>query len=463
MVGESGVAAVEKKEYVEEVRRLDEALKHSTSPTWLLDRSKAHQHLGNFTQALCDVDAAYHSAVGRGSDNTRSLIIDAQYRRAVILFAMGRYADADCCARWSQNLADLRPANEDDGVGTGKDLDGDGFYNVTEADARTQLASRGDSSKAHPNSKAWNRAWMWRCQALAKMEKLPAGDPGRRVTVTKIPARSALPTPTLVSTPKSHEEPDLKPLPLEKSILRTDFYQTSDSITVSLFTKGVDLRKLHVYFTEDKIHIGPLPRDAVGYRGVELHSTLHLESYINPQGSRYSVTPNKVELVLQKKAPGVKWAKWGEERITHPPSSVDDSVQTVSASVPGLVEESSTNNVTEDKRTPVATPKQPSQNLPVRSVPSAAVAGGAPSYPTSSKTGPKNWDMLEDSDEEEDAKQDVDQFFKKLYSTATDEQRRAMMKSFVESNGTTLSTNWEDVGSRKVTTAPPDGVEPKKW
>jgi suppressor of G2 allele of SKP1 len=128
-----------------------------------------------------------------------------------------------------------------------------------------------------------------------------------------------------------------------------------------------------------------------------------------------------------------------------------------------LVEESSTNKGAEDKITPVAAPKQPSQDLPVRSVAPAAVAGGAPSYPTSSKTGPKNWDMLEDSDDEEDAKQDVDHFFKKLYSTATDEQRRAMMKSFVESNGTTLSTDWEDVGSRKVTTAPPDGVEPKKW
>lgn len=160
----------------------------------------------------------------------------------------------------------------------------------------------------------------------------------------------------------------------------------------------------------------------------------------------------------------MKWAKWGEEEpITHQPTSVDDSVQPTFALVPDPVEESSTTKGTKDNQTPVAIPKQPTQTLPVRSVPPTAVAGGAPSYPTSSKTGPKNWDVLEDSDGEEDAKQDVDHFFKKLYSTATDEQRRAMMKSFVESNGTTLSTDWEDVGSRKVTTAPPDGVEPKKW
>ena len=38
-----------------------------------------------------------------------------------------------------------------------------------------------------------------------------------------------------------------------------------------------------------------------------------------------------------------------------------------------------------------------------------------------------------------------------------------MMKSFTESNGTALSTDWDDVGRRKVETVPPEGVEPKKW
>jgi len=33
----------------------------------------------------------------------------------------------------------------------------------------------------------------------------------------------------------------------------------------------------------------------------------------------------------------------------------------------------------------------------------------------------------------------------------------------VESNGTVLSTNWKDVGSKKVEGSPPDGMELKKW
>lgn len=38
-----------------------------------------------------------------------------------------------------------------------------------------------------------------------------------------------------------------------------------------------------------------------------------------------------------------------------------------------------------------------------------------------------------------------------------------MMKSFQESNGTVLSTNWAEVGSKKVECTPPDGMEAKPW
>jgi len=37
------------------------------------------------------------------------------------------------------------------------------------------------------------------------------------------------------------------------------------------------------------------------------------------------------------------------------------------------------------------------------------------------------------------------------------------MKSFQESGGTVLSTNWEDVGKRNVEGTPPDGLVMKKW
>lgn len=54
-------------------------------------------------------------------------------------------------------------------------------------------------------------------------------------------------------------------------------------------------------------------------------------------------------------------------------------------------------------------------------------------------------------------------FFKKLYAGADEDTKRAMMKSYVESNGTVLSTNWSEVGKGKVETSPPDGMEAKNW
>lgn len=108
-----------------------------------------------------------------------------------------------------------------------------------------------------------------------------------------------------------------------------------------------------------------------------------------------------------------------------------------------------------------------------------------PVYPTSSRHGPKDWDKVasdltqkskskskssskkkekkeekesEGSDSESSASVDsdyaagdpVDGFFKKLYANADDDTRRAMVKSYVESQGTSLSTNWSEVEKGKV-------------
>lgn len=128
----------------------------------------------------------------------------------------------------------------------------------------------------------------------------------------------------------------------------------------------------------------------------------------------------------------------------------------------------------------------------------ALVKEDKPVYPSSSKTGPKDWDKLArdlsdnakkakdkakdkgkgkgkagaDNDDEDDAENDdlaydsdeegdpVNSFFKKLYKDADEDTRRAMMKSYIESNGTALSTNWGEVGKGKVETSPPGEICP---
>lgn len=57
----------------------------------------------------------------------------------------------------------------------------------------------------------------------------------------------------------------------------------------------------------------------------------------------------------------------------------------------------------------------------------------------------------------------LNNFFKKIFASGDEDTRRAMMKSFVESNGTVLSTNWSEVGKKKVDCTPPDGMEVRKW
>ena len=69
----------------------------------------------------------------------------------------------------------------------------------------------------------------------------------------------------------------------------------------------------------------------------------------------------------------------------------------------------------------------------------------------------EKWDhvVIKDDEEDEDKNQTTDEFIRKMFQGASPEQQRAMYKSFVESNGTVLSADWNDVGSRHVDPIPP--------
>lgn len=107
-----------------------------------------------------------------------------------------------------------------------------------------------------------------------------------------------------------------------------------------------------------------------------------------------------------------------------------------------------------------------------QAAPAAAPAVAAAGRPRS------KWDNLQlaDDDDGEDgdgasksakdsskAEGGVDAFFQQLYADADDDTRRAMMKSYTESGGTSLSTNWAEVGKGEVKARPPDGMEARKW
>jgi len=101
-------------------------------------------------------------------------------------------------------------------------------------------------------------------------------------------------------------------------------------------------------------------------------------------------------------------------------------------------------------------------------------SAGNPAATTSIKPR-KNWDGLTseilakekeispDEDPNVGGDSTVNGFFQKIFADADEDTKRAMMKSYSESGGTTLSTNWDEVSKAPVEVKPPQGSEWKKW
>ncbi len=154
-----------------------------------------------------------------------------------------------------------------------------------------------------------------------------------------------------------------------------------------------------------------------------VYSLSPLFAKIDKSKSTSRITPHKIEIILHKSVAGKWLALEGTEPIACTESPEEDQ---------GHKED----HKEEDK---------------------------PPAYPSSSRTGPKNWDTLVDEKDVSEEADTPDDFFKVLYSRADPDTRRAMMKSYMESGGTSLSTSWEDAKNKEYKVDPPDGMEAKKW
>lgn len=87
---------------------------------------------------------------------------------------------------------------------------------------------------------------------------------------------------------------------------------------------------------------------------------------------------------------------------------------------------------------------------------SAAPSLHPPKYPSSSKK-PLDPESIADTEIDAEPTGDaaINALFQKIYANATEDTKRAMMKSFIESKGTVLSTNWDEVGEREIEPVPP--------
>ncbi|KAJ8255592.1 hypothetical protein COCON_G00194560 [Conger conger] len=191
--------------------------------------------------------------------------------------------------------------------------------------------------------------------------------------------------------------------------VKHDWYQTESHVIVTVMVKNVKKEEVSVKFEEKELSAAvKLPS------GEDWHLKIPLLHPVVAQQSTFKVLSTKVEIKM-KKTEALRWEK--------------------------LEGEGTLPNVKH------FTPNQ---------------------YPSSSHCT-RNWDKVvgdikeEEKNEKLEGDAALNKLFQQIYSDGSDEVKRAMNKSFMESGGTVLSTNWMDVGKRTVEVSPPDDGEFKKF
>ncbi|WVQ76971.1 hypothetical protein IAR50_006650 [Cryptococcus sp. DSM 104548] len=218
----------------------------------------------------------------------------------------------------------------------------------------------------------------------------------------------------------------------EIPIPRYDFYQTPSELILAIYLKGYDKVKndVKVDFATTSITITLPPLPSAPSPESQSFTLSPLASSLAP-GSSFRVLGTKLELKLQK-AEAVSW-----------PTLLADPA-----------------------RPPVAQQVQ----AQAQAGPSSSGKSEQAAPKDEKKKERKNWDKFEAEEEENDASDPnaggdaaLQKFFSQIYGDADDDTRRAMIKSFTESGGTTLSTDWSNIGKQTTPIRPPEGVEAKKF
>ncbi|RSH92036.1 hypothetical protein EHS25_009407 [Saitozyma podzolica] len=232
---------------------------------------------------------------------------------------------------------------------------------------------------------------------------------------------------------------------------RYDFYQTPSHLILAVYVKGYGvpglMEHVGVTFQPDSVVVllPPLKQGEDTKKQVTLGP---LWGIIKPEESTVRVLSSKIELKLAKNSPD-NWtsllgAPGGASSLARPgPSSQPAASSSSQPSEAGL------------SAPPALQGVGLASNVP---------RTGGPEKVNAQR---RNWDkVIEDELEENDDSKDpnaggdaaLQKMFSSIYANADPDTRRAMIKSFTESGGTALSTDWSNVGKEKTPVRPPEGM-----
>lgn len=249
--GHAGVTALNARDWALAISSLTRAIDDSPSPKWLVARSNALVATERFEEALADAEHAYRLALERGS---RDLVLDAQYRRAVALHRLGKFADADACLAWVMAVCGgARLADAEKMVGG---VDAEGRYTVTKADVERMLREKRAEQEAGMSAEemlagatqqqsggsVWKMAGSLRLSVLQAMQASAEDHPGRKLSAPVVPPKAG--APAVIA-----RQGEVAPKPVLKQV-RVDAYESDEYQTVSVFTKNVDKEQFRFEFAE---------------------------------------------------------------------------------------------------------------------------------------------------------------------------------------------------------------------
>ncbi len=241
--------------------------------------------------------------------------------------------------------------------------------------------------------------------------------------------------------------PPPPPAPTAPTALPVQWFQTADKVEVAVLAKRLTADRVRVEISDGRLVVEVRP--AAGGGGspgppgaLPAPLDLALAHPVDASKSGWELLPTKIEVRLAKEAPGV-WNALGAGGAFP---------------APGLP----AGGVGGGGGAPAGPPSPPHPAAQKETSPPRGT------YPSSSAK-PKDWAALEkavaaeEADTPPEGEAALTHLFRTLYADADDDTRRAMVKSYQESGGTVLSTNWAEVGKEEVKMTAPEGMEVKKF